>query len=37
MCVSSSCLFVMEGGLRFMLRGEVMKEEKFIQSFDLVF
>lgn len=37
MCVGGGCLYVMEGSLRYMLGGQVMKEEKFIQSFDVVF
>lgn len=37
MCVGGGCLRVMEGSLGYMLGGDVMKEEKFIQSFDFVF
>lgn len=37
MCVGGGCLHVVEGSLGYMLEGDVMKEEKFIQTFDFVF
>lgn len=37
MCVGGGCLYVMEDSLRYMLEKEVIKEEKFIQSFNFIF
>lgn len=36
LCVGGGCPYRVGGGLRFMLGGKVIKERKFIQSFNLV-